>query len=140
MGIIRSPFSQSELSAGAVQNRAGAPTNMLSSTQFEQNQLANDIETRARAIANEMVAQMARQAQVASSGRVFTRFDVASDIIENQKTFVTTGLFTGNAATMSMAYSSSAQSAASKVYYYDMLSANPAVSTSEVQFALAHGH
>jgi hypothetical protein len=140
MGIIRSPFSQSELSAGAVQNRAGAPTNMLSSTQFEQNQLANDIETRARAIANEMVAQMARQAQVASSGRVFTRFDVASDIIENQKTFVTTGLFTGNAATMSMAYSSSAQSAASKVYYYDMLSANPAVSTSEVQFAVAHGH
>ncbi len=137
MGIIRSPLGESSLAAGA--QRAGAPTNMptLSSNT---NALASEIETRAIAIANEMVAQMARQAQVASSGRVFTRFDVASDIIENQKTFVTTGLFTGNAATMSMAYSSSAQSAASKVYYYDMLSANPAVSTSEVQFAVAHGH
>ena len=142
MGIIRSPFATSELVPGAlprptaVAQAVPAPTGRPAPT----NQLAGEIETRARAIANEMVAQMARQAQQASSGRVFTRFDAASDIIENQKTFVTTGLFTGNAATMSMAYSSSAQSTASKVYYYDMLSANPALVTSEVQFAVAHGH
>ena len=143
MGVIRTPLGANNLStntanlASAV--RPTAPESILTQV-ANPSQLAGEIETRARAIANEIVAQTARQSQVASSGRVFTRFDVASDIIENQKTFVTTGLFTGNAATMSAAYSSSVQSAASKVYYYDMLNASPALTTSEVQFAVAHGH
>jgi len=138
MGVIRTPLVVNNLAAAP---RAAAAANIQAVTLPNSNaNLVNEIETRARAIAAEMVAQVARQSQVASSGRVFTRFDVASDIIENQKTFVTTGLFTGNAATMSLAYSSSAQSTASKTYYYDMLNANPALSTSEVQFAVAHGH
>ena len=123
MGVIQSPIG-----------RVAAPLNTPALSN------ANAVETAARALATQMVAQMAAQAQTAANGRVFTRFDVGSDIIPNQKTFVTTGLFTGNAATMSLAYSSSAQSTASKLYYYDMLNANPALTTSEVQFAVAHGH
>ena len=123
MGVIQSPIG-----------RVAAPLNTPALSN------ANAVETAARALATQMVAQMAAQAQTAANGRVFTRFDVGSDIIPNQKTFVTTGLFSGNAATMSLAYSSSAQSTASKLYYYDVLNANPALLTSEVQFAVAHGH
>ena len=100
-------------------------------------QLQDQIETRARAIANEIVAQTARQAIAAANGRVFTRFDAASDIVDNQKTFVTTGLFSGNAATMSYVYTGSIQSAASKTYYYDAW--NGTTSTAEPQFAVSHG-
>lgn len=100
--------------------------------------LQDQIETRARAIANEIVAQTARQSQALASGRVFTRFDAASDIIDNQKTFVTTGLFSGNAATMSVAYTGSIQSAASKTYYYDVW--NGTTSTAEPQFAISYGN
>ena len=101
-------------------------------------QIQDQIETRARAIANEIVAQTARQAIAAANGRVFTRFDAASDIVDNQKTFVTTGLFSGNAATMSYVYTGSIQSAASKTYYYDVW--NGTTSTDEPQFAVSHGH
>ena len=96
------------------------------------------IEERARQIANDYIAQLASQNQTAASGRVFTRFDMSSDIIENQKTLVTTGLFSGNAATMSVAYTSSAQTDASKAYYYEMW--NGTSTTSEPQFSVAYGH
>ena len=43
------------------------------------------IEERARQIANDFIAQLASQNQTAASGRVFTRFDMTSDVIENQK-------------------------------------------------------
>jgi hypothetical protein len=101
-------------------------------------QLANEIETRAQAIASELIKVAAQQSQVAASGRVFTRFDVGSDIIENQKTYVTTGLFSGNAATMSAAFTGSLQSTASKTYYYDVWNGNSI--TSESQFAVTYGH
>lgn len=140
MGTIRTPFSQA---AGTAANlvaapQAGQPALQPAAIAVNQNQLQNEIETRARAIANEIVAQTARQSQTAANGRVFTRFDVATDVIENQKTFVTTGLFSSNAATMSAAYTGSIQSAASKTYYYDVW--NGTSSTSEAQFAVAYGH
>ena len=140
MGTIRTPFSQA---VGTATNlvaapQAGQPALQPAAVAVNQNQLQNEIETRARAIANEIVAQTARQSQTAANGRVFTRFDVATDVIENQKTFVTTGLFSSNAATMSAAYTGSIQSAASKTYYYDVW--NGTSSTSEAQFAVAFGH
>ena len=140
MGTIRTPFSQA---AGTAANlvaapQAGQPALQPAAIAVNQNQLQNEIETRARAIANEIVAQTARQSQTAANGRVFTRFDVATDVIENQKTFVTTGLFSSNAATMSAAYTGSIQSAASKTYYYDVW--NGTSSISEAQFAVAFGH
>ena len=133
MGTIRTPFSGT-----AAPGTNTTPTGQPATLSVNQNQLQNEIETRARAIANEIVAQTARQSQTAANGRVFTRFDVATDVIENQKTFVTTGLFSGNAATMSVMYTGSIQSVASKTYYYDVW--NGANSTSDAQFALAYGH
>ena len=97
-----------------------------------------DVETRALQLANEIIRNLTLQNQVASSGRVFTRFDPASDIIENQKTFVTTGLFSNNAATMSYVYTSSLQTAAQKTYYYEVWNGTDA--TSEAQFSVTYGH
>jgi hypothetical protein len=131
MGIIRTAFAET---ANPTQNLTLGSTGQT----VNQSQLQNEIETRARAIANEIVAQTAKQSQTAANGRVFTRFDIASDVIENQKTFVTTGLFTNNAATMSAVYTGSLQTAASKTYYYDVW--NGTSSTSEAQFAVAYGH
>lgn len=140
MGIIRTSFAQSEPATSNVNDAAIRPRVLTEASvpSPSQPQLQAEIETRARAIANEIVAQTVRQSQVASSGRVFTRFDAASDIIENQKTFVTTGLFSGNAATMSVAYTGSVQSTTSKTYYYDVW--NGITSTSEAQFAVTFGH
>jgi len=111
--------------------------NMQTSTSPAADQAAL-IEQRARQIANDYIAQLASQNQTAASGRVFTRFDMNSDIIENQKTLVTTGLFSGNAATMSLAYTSSTQTSTSKTYYYEMW--NGTDSTSAPQFSVAYGH
>ena len=101
-------------------------------------QIADEINTKALSLANEMIKVVRDQSQVAASGRVFTRFDFASDVIENQKVFVTTGLFTNNAATMSAMYTGSTQSATSKQYYYDAWNGDS--NTSESQFSIAYGH
>ena len=106
--------------------------------QAAQQNIQAEIERRAREIADQIIAEQARQNQASANGRIFTRFDIASDIIENQKTEVTTGVFSGNAATMSAAYTSSAQSVSSKKYFYDVW--NGTASTSESQFAVAYGH
>ena len=117
---------------------SGFSTSPISVPVVSTPQLQNEIEVRAQAIASELIKVAAQQSQVAASGRVFTRFDVGSDIIENQKTYVTTGLFSGNAATMSVMYTGSLQTAASKTYYYDVWNGTDA--TSESQFAITYGH
>ena len=101
-------------------------------------QIADEINIKANTLANEMIKIKNTQTVVAASGRVFTRFDYASDVIENQKVIVTTGLFSNNAATMSVMYTGSAQSSTSKQYYYDAW--NGIDSTSESQFSVAYGH
>ena len=100
--------------------------------------LQSQIETRARQIANDIIAQQALQSQTVSSGRIFTRFDVASDVVENQQTTVTTGLYTGNAASLTALFTSSLQSTSSKQYYYAVY--NDTTSIAESQFAVAYGH
>jgi hypothetical protein len=67
----------------------------------------------------------------------FQRFDRQNDIIENQRTTVTSGLWTGGSTTLSSFFTSSTTSS----YYVDVYNANPASDTSaEVQFALGYAH
>jgi len=101
-------------------------------------ELQDQIETRAQVIANELIRQQTLQTTIAASGRVFTRFDTGTDIINNQKTLVTTGLFSGNAATLAVMYTGSLQTTSSKNYYYEVYNGNSA--TSEAQFSIAWGH
>jgi len=67
----------------------------------------------------------------------FQRFDRQNDIIENQRTTVTSGLWTGGSTTLSTFFTSSTTSS----YFVDVYNANPASDTSaEVQFALGYAH
>jgi len=100
--------------------------------------MQNELEQRAFGMANEMVKQIRMQQQVAASGRVFTRFEPVSDILENQQVQVTSGLFSSNAATLSAVFTSSLQSTTSKNYYYEAW--NGIATTSEAQFSVAYGH
>jgi len=97
-----------------------------------------EIEARAQELAVQIVATQNAQAALASNGRIFTSFNTAQDIVTNQTTLVTSGLFSGNAATMSAAYTGSIQSEASKGYYYDVW--NGTGDTAESQFSVTYGH
>jgi hypothetical protein len=99
--------------------------------------LKTEIQDQAAVLAAEYERIRSRQSQTSTSGRIFTRFDPAQDIVDNQKTFVTTGLFSGNAASLTATYTSSLQTTSSKNYYYEVW--NGVTSTSEPQFSIAWG-
>ena len=100
------------------------------------------IQAQAQALAQELLAQQLAlnnlDAMFLANGRIFTLFNPAQDIVENQKTLVTAGLFSGNAATMSVAYTGSIQSETSKGYYYDVWNSDGV--TGESQFSVTYGH
>ena len=99
---------------------------------------ANEIQVQAQALARQMLAQMQQTSVLLSNGRIYSRFDPSQDIVTNQKTLVTSGLFSGNAATMSAAFTGSIQSETSKGYYYDVWNGTGA--TAEPQFSVTYGH
>ena len=67
----------------------------------------------------------------------YQRFDRANDIIENQRTTVTSGFWTGGSTTLTTFFTGSTTSS----YFVDVYNANPASDTSaEVQFALGYAH
>mgnify|MGYP003133497179 FL=1 len=67
----------------------------------------------------------------------FQRFDRQNDIIENQRTTVTSGLWTGGSTTLTAFYTGSTTSS----YFVDVYNDNPVASASaEVQFALGYAH
>jgi hypothetical protein len=103
--------------------------------------IENQIQTQAQNIANNLVQAAQQQQLQTSTGRIFTRFDLAADVIENQKTIVTYGLFANNAATMSMMYTSSVNTTTQKKYYYEVYDKDPSTDvTSQAIFSLAYGH
>jgi hypothetical protein len=110
--------------------------------------IKTQIDAAAATLANDIVKQITDQTKPSENGRIFSRFDPTNDIVENQKVFLTTGLFSNttngvslNQATMSVLYTGSIQSAASKQYYYETWNKNPATSAdAEPQFSIAYGH
>lgn len=72
------------------------------------------------------------------AGKVFTSFDFNSDVVQNQKTIVTSGIFTNNQGSLSTAFTGSLQTSSSKAYYYDVYDSTS--SSAEAQFAVAYGH
>lgn len=69
---------------------------------------------------------------------VYTTFNTNSDVVTNQKTIVTSGLFSNNQASLSTAFTGSLQTSSSKAYYYDIYDSSG--SSAEAQFAIAWGH
>lgn len=101
-------------------------------------QIEAEIQRRAANLANQMMAAQAAQQQTAANGRIFTRFDLSSDVVTNQKVKVTSGLFSNSAGSLSYMYTSSLQSTTSKQYYYEVWDSNS--DTAEAQFSIAYGH
>src|SRR6056300_2101448 len=67
----------------------------------------------------------------------FGEFDKVNAKVE----VVTTGLWTGDAGSLTSFYTSSTQTANSGDYYFDVYSTDPATdSSAEVQFGIAYGH
>jgi len=97
-----------------------------------------DIFRQAQQIANEMVKMAAANKVIAASGRIFTTFDLMSDVVENQQTVITNGLFSSNAPSMSVMFTGSLQTTANKQYYYEAWNGNAV--NSEPQFSIAYGH
>jgi hypothetical protein len=110
--------------------------------------IQTQIDAAASTLANDIVKQLVDQGNPTVGGRIFTRFEPINDIVENQKVFLTTGLFSNttngvslNQATMSVLFTGSIQSEASKQYYYETWNKNPATSAdAEPQFSIAYGH
>jgi hypothetical protein len=64
----------------------------------------------------------------------------SQDVYNDEIQKITRGLFSGNAASLSSFYTSSAQSASSGDYYYDVYDKVGSDSTREIQFSVAYGH
>ena len=78
---------------------------------------------------------------VAPIGSLFTFERITTDdIYEDNSQRITRGLFSGNAASLATFFTSSAQSASSGQYYYDVYDKVGSDSTREVQFSVAYGH
>ena len=73
------------------------------------------------------------------SGRIYTRFE-AGDIVPNQIETVTRALWSGNVGNLLTFYTSSAQTAGQKRYYYDVYNSSSGDCGTAVQFSVAYGH
>jgi len=74
-----------------------------------------------------------------TSKRVYTAFKVG-DVVEGGVEKVTRGLWSGNVGTLTTFFTSSAQSATQKQYYYEIFDGLSTTSTSEAQYSVTYGH
>ena len=74
-----------------------------------------------------------------TSKRVYTAFKVG-DVVEGGVEKVTRGLWSGNVGTLTTFFTSSAQSATQKQYYYEIFDKISTDVTSESQFSITYGH
>lgn len=98
------------------------------------------VEQRATEIAERLLRERLEALRRVNTGRVFTRFDPLSDVVENQKQIVTAGIWSGGIGTLEYFYTSSTAAAEQKKYYYDVYNSQSLQPTAEVQFAVAYGH
>lgn len=70
---------------------------------------------------------------------MFQQFS-AQDIIPNQQETVTRALFSNNVGSLTTFFSSSAQTATQKTYYYELFNSASTAPTAEAQFAIAYGN
>lgn len=105
------------------------------------NQLRND--PAVLELIQEGIVQAANQQAIAASqaafGRIYTPF-VAGDVIANQQETVTKGLWSGNVGALTTFFTSSAQTATQKQYYYEIFQSSSTAPLAAPQFAVAYGN
>lgn len=70
---------------------------------------------------------------------MFVRFQ-ADDVVPNQQETVTRAMFSNNVGNLVTFFSSSAQTATQKTYYYEVFNSASTAPTAEAQFSVAFGH
>ena len=73
---------------------------------------------------------------------IFTEFDFENDVVENQKTKISSGIFSGGSGTLTSFYTSSTQQATGSflsIYHQDP-NAGGTAATAEVQFDIGYAH
>jgi len=88
-------------------------------------------------LVQEIEFERANLSQVASSGRIFTRFEIATDVVENVTQTLTAGVWSSGLGTLKTFHTASAQSQSSGQYFYDVYDSS---SNGQVQFAVSYGH
>ena len=75
-----------------------------------------------------------------TNGKVYSRFDTASDVIGNVKEAVSAGIWSDGTGTLSTFHTGSTQSGSNARYFLDVSNFELGTSGSAVQYALAYGH
>ena len=101
-----------------------------------------DLEARANILAQEIIKREAEEKnRIKQFGSIFTTLSSADDIIDNQQTIISNGLFSTNSPTLSKIFTSSLQPTESKPYYYEAWDLDSATTLSaEPQFSIAYGN
>jgi len=153
MAMARGGWGRSKGSSGkrqfmAARDRMAAPESPLradtTKDMINQQRIRNlEIERRARQIANQLIAQRESARLAARNGRVFTEFDLDTDVIPNQQEIVTRGLFPNNIGNQTDFVTSSLLTATQKRYYQEVWNGNSDSNvnlTSSAMFSIAYGH
>jgi len=75
-----------------------------------------------------------------TNGKVYSRFDTASDVIGNVKEAVSAGIWSDGTGTLNTFHTGSTQSGSNARYFLDVSNFELGTSGSAVQYALAYGH
>ena len=76
-----------------------------------------------------------------STGKIYSRFDPASDIIENRKETITAGLWSAGSGELNTFHTSSTQTGSNAgKYYWDVYQSSSTSVGASVQFAIGYGH
>ncbi len=97
------------------------------------------VKSQARAVANRIVRERDLKGLRSKFGRIFTSFDPA-DVIENQQETVTKGLWSGGVGNLLNMFKSSNQTSTQTRYYYEIFQSASSAQGSEPQFSIAWGH
>jgi len=128
--VAGQPIQQGSIGGVTVANAAAATANAVN----------EQVQVLAQQLANQMVAEMQQGQILARNGRVFTKFDVVNDVVQNQLEVVTGGLWSDNLASLTTLFTASTQTNSQRTYYVDVLQETPTADGSAVQFSLAFGH
>lgn len=113
-----------------VQNLANSP-----GAQNAANNFNSQVQTLATQLANQIVAERDAQRVAAANGRVYTLFDPTTDILANNVSTATTGLFSGNTGSLLAMFTQSGQTAAQDSYFKAVLDED-----NNTQFSIAYGN
>ena len=108
-------------------------------TGMDPRRLQRLIQAQARTLALKIIRERDLSQLRAKFGRIFTKFDPA-DIIENQQETVTKGMWSGGLGNLVNMFTSSEQTNTQKRYYYEIYQSGSSVQGSQPQFSIAWGH